>query len=123
MLCDTNILIYAADPADLHCAAFVEREEACIATVSRIEVLGFPGWGKLSEDRRTRLEEIVSSMIQLALSEVVIQRAIVLRQQRKMTLGDAVIAATALSENLPLVTRNIDDFKNVTGLRLINPFD
>ena len=123
MLCDTNILIYAADPADSHCVAFVERQDACIASVTRIEVLGFPGWSKLSGDRSTRLEEIVASMIQLPLNEAVIRFAIVLRQQRKMTLGDSIIAATALAENLTLVTRNVDDFKHIAGLDLINPFD
>lgn len=45
MLCDSNIIIYAADPADTVCAAFAEREDAAIAGVSRIEVLGFPGFG------------------------------------------------------------------------------
>jgi predicted nucleic acid-binding protein len=28
-----------------------------------------------------------------------------------------------LSENMVLVTRNIDDFKNITGLELLNPWD
>ena len=36
--------------------------------------------------------------------------------------GDAVIAATALTHNLPLVTRNTQDFKHVAGLRLLDPF-
>jgi predicted nucleic acid-binding protein len=52
----------------------------------------------------------------------VIQQAIVLRQLRKMSLADAIIAATALAPDLPLVTRNVDDFKHIAGLKLINPF-
>lgn len=40
MLCDSNILIYAADPDDTCCAAYVRRDDAAIAVVSRIEVLG-----------------------------------------------------------------------------------
>jgi predicted nucleic acid-binding protein len=39
-----------------------------------------------------------------------------------MRLADAIIAATALVHNLPLVTRNEDDFKHVPGLRIVNPF-
>jgi len=36
-------------------------------------------------------------------------------------LADAIIAATALLHNLPLVTRNEEDFKHVTSLRVVNP--
>jgi predicted nucleic acid-binding protein len=43
--------------------------------------------------------------------------AIGLRQQRKMSLGDALIAATALEHNLTLATHNEGDFSWVPGLR------
>jgi predicted nucleic acid-binding protein len=39
-----------------------------------------------------------------------------------MGLADAIIAATALVHQLPLVTRNVDDFKHVAGLEIVNPF-
>jgi predicted nucleic acid-binding protein len=53
----------------------------------------------------------------------VIQQAIRLRQQKKMKLGDAIIAAaTAVVYDIPLVTRNVDDFKHIPGLDLRNPF-
>jgi len=35
---------------------------------------------------------------------------------------DAIIAATAISDNLHLITRNVDDFKK-TDVNLINPFE
>lgn len=50
-------------------------------------------------------------------------QAVLLLQTRKMTLGDALIAGTALSHNLKLVTRNIADFQWIAGLTLYNPFD
>jgi predicted nucleic acid-binding protein len=56
------------------------------------------------------------------LIEAVVRRAISLRQERKMGLADSIIAATALVQDLPLVTRNVDDFKHVAGLKLKNPF-
>ena len=40
-----------------------------------------------------------------------------------MSLGDAVIAATALYHKQPLVTRNIKDFDRVEGLDIVNPFE
>ena len=43
------------------------------------------------------------------------------QQGRKMSVMDALIAATALHHNLTLVTRNRSDFTNTT-LDLINPW-
>jgi predicted nucleic acid-binding protein len=40
-----------------------------------------------------------------------------------MSLGDSLIAATALVHNLILVTRNTDDFNWIANLSLLNPFD
>jgi predicted nucleic acid-binding protein len=51
----------------------------------------------------------------------VIQQAIKLRQQKKMKLGDAIIAATAEAYDIPLLTRNEDSFKHNAGLDLRNP--
>lgn len=48
--------------------------------------------------------------------------ATTIRQSIKITLGDSLIAATALNYNLTLVTKNISDFKGVKGLKLIDPF-
>jgi hypothetical protein len=36
--------------------------------------------------------------------------------------SNILIYAAALAHDLPLVTRNVDDFKHIAGLKLINPF-
>jgi predicted nucleic acid-binding protein len=56
------------------------------------------------------------------LTDAIALRAIELLRGRKMGLADAVIAATALQHCCPLVTRNVDDFKNIPGLVVIDPF-
>jgi predicted nucleic acid-binding protein len=122
MLCDSNILIYAADPKDTVCLPYAENPNASISSVSRIEILGFPGFNSLTPEDALRLEEIVSSIIEMSVDENIILRAIELRRKKKMSLADAIIAATALVHALPLVTRNTDDFKHIDGLQLINPF-
>ncbi len=47
----------------------------------------------------------------------------VLRLRRRMTLDDALVAATALVHNLTLVTRNTKDFAWISKLQLLNPFE
>ena len=42
---------------------------------------------------------------------------------RTIPIQDTLIAATAITNNLTLVTRNIRDFNDITGLTTINPWD
>ncbi|MCA9349486.1 hypothetical protein KC853_00385 [Candidatus Saccharibacteria bacterium] len=46
-----------------------------------------------------------------------------LRQRYNLSLGDAIIAATALTYQLQLWTANIKDFQSVEGLNLYNPLE
>ena len=52
----------------------------------------------------------------------IIDTAIRLRQQRRMTLGDSLIAATALEFDLILATRSVDDFASIPNLTVYDPF-
>jgi hypothetical protein len=49
--------------------------QQAISIVSRIEVLGFPGWSRISQEARVRLHEVVASMIERPVSESTIQRS------------------------------------------------
>lgn len=40
-----------------------------------------------------------------------------------MTLGDSIIAATAVVYDLSLVTSNSKDFKSIEDLKIINPLE
>jgi len=58
----------------------------------------------------------------LFLTEEVEKQTIQIRKIKKIKLPDAIIAATAMVYNLTLVTHNMDDFKSIQGLKIINPF-
>ncbi|MCP4402892.1 MAG: type II toxin-antitoxin system VapC family toxin [bacterium] len=50
-------------------------------------------------------------------------RVVEIRQQKRIKFPDAIIAATALEKRCELVTRNVDDFKNIhENLQITNPF-
>lgn len=66
---------------------------------------------------------ILSLTIALDIDDTVIQQAISMKQMKKMSLGDALIAGTSIVHQIPLYTRNVEDFKNIPDLQVSNPFD
>ena len=82
--------------------------------------MGFSG---LRQDEAALFEGWFSCITLLDVTNNILRRAASLRRVRRMSLGDSIIAATALEHGLSLITRNIDDFKHLSGLELINPFD
>ena len=54
---------------------------------------------------------------------MILDQAVIVRQQRRMTLGDAIVAGTALVHELTLITRNTDDFRWIAQLEVFNPFE
>ncbi len=120
MLLDSNIIIYSAKREHVELRHFLNENLYSVSAVSRIEVLGYH---LLAGERREYLEKFFVAANTLAISDSVIAQAVQLRQERRMSLGDAIIAATALAHRLDLVTRNVRDFSWIQGLSLINPFE
>jgi len=58
----------------------------------------------------------------IPLTDALAEKTIELRTSSSISLPDAVIAASALSLDATLVTRNEEDFTQVTELRIFNPF-
>jgi predicted nucleic acid-binding protein len=120
MLLDSNIIIYAAQVENVMLREFIAKHEPVVSALSYVETLGYH---RLQEIEKQFLEEFFTVSLILPISQPVIEQAVKLRQIQKMSLGDAIIAATALSYNYQLVTRNIKDFQWIEGLKLLNPFE
>ena len=120
MLLDSNIIIYSflAQYKQL-LQAFVNNHNTCCSAISCVETLGYH---KLSNDELYYLQRYFNTTSVLPVTQAIIDAAVELRQQRKISLGDAVIAATALVHNQTLVTRNVKDFDWVDGLKVVDPF-
>lgn len=119
MLLDTNIVIHGCQSDGARLLPWTGHANAAVASVTRVEALGFTGM-TTAEDAAIR--GFLIKCLCYPLDDEVIERAVILRQQKRMKLGDAIIAATALEYDLPLVTRNVADFSHIPGLQIINPF-
>lgn len=113
---DSNIFIYGGKGK----LKFVTTENivACYASISSIEVLGYH---KITAAEQRKLSQLLDAYQSIDLSDTIIQKAIELRQFQKMSLGDAIVAATAIELNCPLWTVNEDDFSSISGLSVHNP--
>lgn len=120
MLIDSNIIVYAAKPEHRGIRQFIAEHAVAVSAISYVEVLGYH---RLTADERRLFEQFFATATVLPLASPVLDQAVRLRQLRKMTLGDALVAATALVYRLTLVTRNASDFHWVPDLSLLNPFD
>jgi toxin FitB len=118
ILLDSNILIYSAQAAYAHLRPLVNNPQNAVSAFTMLEVLGYPA---LSQVDKTYFRSVFSILDIKDISLPIVQQAILLRQMRKASSGDALIAATALHFNLDIYTRNTADFNWITGLMVINP--
>ena len=118
MLLDSNIIIYCIQPQFQSLREWVQSNRVSVSAITLVEVLGYH---QLTKVDKQDFEELFNCTETYSVSHEVVDLAICLRQQRKMSLGDAIIAATSLVYQKTLVTRNIKDFEWVEGLKLFNP--
>jgi len=118
MLLDSNIIIYAAQSEHAELRDFITTYAPMVSAVSYVEVLGYH---KLSESRAALLNKFFATATMLPIDQDVLDQAVHLRQQHKMSLGDALIAATAIVHRLTLVTHNVTDFDWIAGLTILDP--
>lgn len=119
-LLDSNLIIYATQTGHVQLRAFIEDEVPFISVVSKIETLGYH---KLKVEEKSYLENFFQASRIIHITQEVVEEAIKLRQQKRISLGDSLIAATAISHELKLATHNIADFKWIDDLNLIDPLD
>lgn len=106
-LADTNVIIdLVLGRLPTAGAAWVDAQLAAgkvsISIITRIELLG----KLVPTPEYAFLQSFVQSVAVLSLDEPVTQQTIRLRQQHRVKLPDAIIAATALAHWLELVSHN-----------------
>jgi toxin FitB len=118
MLIDSNLVIYATQPSYTQLRNWFVNYATHYSAISRLETLGYH---LLGDAERDSIIAILDNLNILMIGKATIEIAITLRQQRKISLGDAIIAATCLEHNLPLATANSKDFEWIEGLVTYNP--
>ena len=122
VLIDSNTVIYLLKGELTESAnIFLLGSRHFISAITKIELLT---WGNPSLAERSSLNTFIAQKVNVIeiLTPSICVRAAALCKDYALKIPDAIIAATALAEGLPLLTYDAD-FKRVEGLQLSNPFE
>lgn len=100
ILLDTNIILYLLS-GDQTIADFLNKNHVYVSFVTELELLGFVG---LKQDEKLIIEGLLSDCTIIDINSEIKKGVIELRKSYKIKLPDAIIAATASSLNIPLMT-------------------
>ena len=116
---DTNAIVALLQGNIQLIGLLKDAEGLGVSVISQIEFLVFPG---LTQDERQIFEQFLQRVEVLglvAIDAVLIEKIIEIRQQHRLKLPDAVIAAMAIQNSASLVTAD-REFAKVTILTVIN---
>ncbi len=121
---DTNILIYylAREPQinEFFSKLDIEEDQLYYSVITGIELLGFPD---LTTAETVKIKELLGQFHKIDLTSAAESQTINIKTKQRVKIPDAIIAASTQITNSILVTRNVDDFKKIDGLTILNPFE
>jgi len=120
ILADSNLIIYAASGDYPKLLTWFLDNNVAASAVSLVETLGYH---KLKPREKEAFGTIFSELTVVYPTPDVFQAAVDLRQKHAMSLGDALIAATALTHDLTLATHNTKDFVWIKALDVLDPLE
>ncbi|MCU0358041.1 MAG: type II toxin-antitoxin system VapC family toxin [Cyclobacteriaceae bacterium] len=112
-LADTNILINLLE-GDKRLLSYTEKLFA-VSFISEIELLGMPG---ITPAQVKISRSLLNACVMIPYSDEIKEIAIELKQKQKITLPDALIAATGIRYNIPVLTFD-KGFKKIPGISLL----
>ncbi len=108
-LLDTNAVIYLVNG---RLALPLPEGQYSISVITEIELLSFQN---LPEEEERRIRELLQVLDRIPLSDAVRHQAILLRRNNRLKLPDAIIAASALTQQAILLS-NDQAFASIRGL-------
>ncbi|MGE6218269.1 type II toxin-antitoxin system VapC family toxin [Nubsella zeaxanthinifaciens] len=112
-LADTNILIFVSQKNPL-VEPFLDYNIG-ISVITEMELLGV---FSISKPQKNAMQKILDQCFIFEFTSEIKLLAIEIKQRYKIKLPDAIIAATAIVFNIPLITADAD-FKSIEELNLI----
>ena len=114
ILCDTNPLIYLLD-GNIDVAQFLDNKQIYLSVITELELFGKPN---LSFQNAEIIEILLNECFIIDINQEIKQIYREIKQKYTIKLPDAIIAATAIYMDMPLLTFD-RGYKNISNLKLI----
>ena len=114
ILVDTNILLYLLKGNDT-LQNLLQGKTIYLSFITELELIGFK---EMAAEEEKQIKALLDECIIIPLNNDIKKTYVALRRSYHLKLADALIAATALSADLPLITSD-RQFRTVSELNLI----
>jgi predicted nucleic acid-binding protein len=114
ILVDTNIFLYLLKGNDT-LEEMLQGKSIYISFITELELIGFKD---MTAKEEKQIEELLSECKVVSISDSIKEKYIEVRRKCRLKLADAVIAATAIVSDIPLITSD-KQFKTIKELKLI----
>ena len=116
-LADTNALIYLLNGNQ--CMSNYLQKNLYVSVISEMELLSYSG---ITPDEEMQIKSFLNDCNEVTLTNEIKDKTIEIRKKYKTKLPDAIIAASAIVKNIPLITadKGFCQISNLT-LELIVP--
>ncbi|MBK0380759.1 type II toxin-antitoxin system VapC family toxin [Mucilaginibacter segetis] len=115
ILVDTNIILYLLDGSDT-LEQILQGKNLYLSFITELELLGFKN---ISSKEESQIVEVLNDCSILSINKLIKEKYVEIRRKYHLKLPDALIAATAIVYNMPLITAD-KQFKTVKELNLIS---
>lgn len=123
ILCDTNILIefYKNNPLIVQELRKIGQNQIAISAITQGELY----FGALNKNELRTIKRHLATLHLIPIDSAISHKFLELMEaytlSHKLSIPDALIAATALIHQLDLYTLNLKDFRYIPGLKLHQP--
>jgi len=111
---DTNILLLLLN-GNRTIAQNIFEQNIFVSFITELELLGYKG---ISASEQKIIKSLLSDCVVIDINESVKKEVIKIKQKQKIKLPDAIIAATAIYLDLPLLSAD-KDFSKIDNLNLL----
>lgn len=112
--CDTNVAIYLLS-GDEHLAELLQGMDTKLSFITELELLSKPN---NTPEETSKTKSFINQCTVVDISPAIKKKVIEIRLKMKIKLPDAIIAASAITLDLPIITAD-KQFEKIAGLSSI----